>query len=67
MSAWCVRLFWCWEQQAKMAITDEFKLNSQAGRSGAKSRDVVATSGSVTRKKLKVKLKLGRTRHGSHD
>jgi len=50
-----------------MAITDEFKLHSQSGRSDPNFRDVVATSGSVTRKKLEVKLKLGRTAHRSHD
>lgn len=52
MSAWCVRLFWCCEQQASMAITVEFKLNTQAGRSDPNYRDVVATNGSVTKKKL---------------
>jgi hypothetical protein len=31
MSAWCVRLFWCCEQQAKMAITHDVKLDSQSG------------------------------------
>jgi hypothetical protein len=65
MSTWCVRLFWCCEQQAKLAIRVEFKLNTQAGRSDSNYRDVVATSGSFTRKKLEIKL--GRTTHCSHD
>jgi hypothetical protein len=47
-----------------MAITVAFKLNTQAGRSDSNYRDVVATSGSVIRKELKIKL--GRTTHCSH-